>query len=99
VTFCLWWDAARPAWSIGVRSLPEGHDPDGSEGLLAIYDGEAETYASWASNYYEADVARDAVAAVCRHEPLTEALVRRLNPHAPLEAVLEESASWPYGDE
>jgi hypothetical protein len=98
VTFCLWWDAERPGWAVGVREFPEGHDPDGSEELLAIYDGRPETYASWASDYYETDVPLDAVASIYRQEPLTVDLVQRLNPEAHLDAVLEESASWPYGE-
>jgi hypothetical protein len=97
VTFCLWWEAGRPGWRVGVRAFPEGRDPDGSEELLAVYDGKPETYVAWASDYYERDVPTDAVAAVYQHEPLTAALVRRLNPEASLEALLAESKSWPYG--
>ncbi len=59
ITFCLWWDVERPGWQVGVREFPAGQDPDGSEHLLAIYDGEPETY-------YESDVPLDAVAAIYR---------------------------------
>jgi hypothetical protein len=98
VTFCLWWEAQRPGWRVGVRHFPEGPDPDGSEEMLAIYNGRPETYAAWASDYYERDVPLDAVAAVYKHEPLMEDLLLRLNAEANLQAVLEESATWPYGD-
>ncbi len=98
VTFCLWREAARPGWRVGVRTFAEGPDPDGSEWLLAIYDGEPETYATFAADYYEADVPLDAVAAMYRQEPLTEELVARLNAEVSLEAVIEESADWPYGE-
>jgi len=97
VTFCIWWDVRNPAWRLGVREFARGKDPDGSEELLAIYDGKPQTYATWASDYYETDVALDAVTSVYRHEPLTEQLVRELNPEADLGAILEESADWPYG--
>jgi hypothetical protein len=97
VTFCLWWEAKHPGWRVGVRTFPTTHDPDGSEDVLAIYDGKPETYVAWARDYYETQVALDAVAAIYRQEALTEGLVRRLNAEASLNAVLEESANWPYG--
>jgi hypothetical protein len=97
VTFCLWWEEIRPGWRVGVRTFPTTHDPDGSEDFLAIYDGKPETYEAWARDYYETPVALDAVAAVYRHEALTEGLIHRLNAEASFEAVLGESANWPYG--
>jgi hypothetical protein len=98
VTFCIWWDVARPGWRVGVREFAQGDDPDGSEELLAIYDGKPDKYATWASDYYEREVAVDGVAAIYRHEPLTEQLVLQLNADAALGALLEESADWPYGE-
>ena len=98
VTFCLWWEAQRPGWRVGVREFLTGHDPDGSEEQLAIYDGDPDTYVSWASGYYEKEVNRDAVAAIYAQAPLTADLFRLLNPEAQIDAVLEEGANWPYAD-
>lgn len=99
VTFCLWWEQSRPGWRVGVKNFPSAPDPDGSERLLAIYDGKPERYAAWASQYYETRVPLDAVRAIYRHEPLTTELIQRINGEARLEALLEESATWPYGDD
>jgi hypothetical protein len=92
----IWWDVASAGWRVGVREFAKGKDPDGSEELLAIYDGKPDTYAAWASDYYETEVALNAVADIYRHEPLTEQLVKRFNSEADLGALLEEIADWPY---
>jgi hypothetical protein len=99
VTFCLWWEESRPGWHVGVRSFLAGEHPDGSEAMLAIYDGKPETYVAWASGYYETEIPFDAVETIYRHRPLTEGLIQSLNREARLEALLEECANWPYGHE
>ena len=79
-TFCIWRRAAAPAWERGPVQFPPGDDPDGSAHLLRHLDGRPESYVTFAAEYYEVDVPLDAVAAIYRHEPLTDALVARLNP-------------------
>ena len=79
-TFCIWRRAAAPTWEQGPVRFPPGDDPDGSAELLRHLDGQPETYVTFAAEYYEVAIPVDAVAAVYRHEPLTDALVARLNP-------------------
>ena len=79
-TFCIWRRAAAPAWEHGPVHFPPGDDPDGSADLLRHLDGQPETYVAFAAEYYEVAVPLDAVAAIYRHEPITDALVARLNP-------------------
>ena len=79
-TFCIWRRVAAPAWEHGPVHFPSGDDPDGAARLLRHLDGRPETYVTFAAEYYEVAVPLDAVAAIYRHEPLTEALVARLNP-------------------
>jgi hypothetical protein len=98
VTFCLWWSAAHPGWRVGVRTFAPGKDPDGSQWMLAIYDGVPTTYAEWAREAYEHEVPLRAIESIYRQEPLTKDLIAALNPDASLDNVLEESAAWPYGD-
>ena len=79
-TCCLWYTPAHN-WQTGVL----GPEDDGSEELLFIFDGQPATYAEWATEYYTDETDRPpvpvgAVAAVYRHEPLTKALVRAINP-------------------
>ena len=44
----------------------------------------------FARDYYEVEIAPADVAAVYRHDPLTNALVRRLNPGVDLESLVED---------
>jgi hypothetical protein len=84
-TFCIWRKRGDARWQTGKIKFPEAEDPDGSEELLSILDGKPETYATWASEYYERTIPVDAVKAVYAHEPLTQKLVSRLNPDCRFE--------------
>ena len=81
-----------------MKKFPTGKDPDGASEMLAIYDGDPETYAAFALDYFEIATPVDAIAAVYRHEALTAELVAALNPDAYFDAVVAESADWPYGE-
>lgn len=92
-TFCIWRRVADNAWSHGPVRLPAGSDPDGSAALLSILDGDPQQYCAFASDYFECALAPTDVASVYAHAPLTDALVRRLNPDvtlASLAADIEE---------
>ncbi|QIX60239.1 hypothetical protein FY528_01030 [Hymenobacter lutimineralis] len=75
-TFCLWYTPAH-GWQTGVVE----DEDDGSEELLFIFDGQPETYADWANEYFIEDTDRDPidaadVARIYQHEPLTRELVQ-----------------------
>jgi hypothetical protein len=92
-TFCIWRRFMDDHWSCGSIEFLPGADPDGSEDLLYILSGEAEHYTAFARQYYEVDVQLSDVDAIYQHHPLTDQLVRRLNPKvmlASLTADLEE---------
>ncbi len=74
-------------WSCGPVELPSVHDPDGSEALLSILAGQFQHYVEFACDYYEVEIDPVDVAAVYRHDPLTSALVRRLNPRVDLDSL------------
>jgi len=85
-TFCLWYTPAH-GWQTGIVE----NDEDGSDELLYIFDQQPETYTEWATEYYldETDrqpIAPDAVAAVYRQEPLTQATALAIN---------SELTDWP----
>ncbi len=86
-TFCIWRRATDGAWSSGPLKLPPGDDPDGSADLLSILDGDPSRYCSFATSYYERPILPDDVASIYRHAPLTEALIRRLNPSVTLASL------------
>src|ERR1700730_13158556 len=86
-TFCIWRLSTDDRWSCGSVELPSVHDPDGSEVLLSILTGQVQHYVGFARDYYEIEITPTDVAAVYRHDPLTDALVRRLNPDLGLESL------------
>jgi hypothetical protein len=90
-TFCIWRRSTDAQWSCGPIELPPlVRDPDGSEDLLSILDGQSQRYVEFARDYYEVDIAPGDVGAVYRHDPLTNALVRRLNPGVLLESLADD---------
>lgn len=84
-SFCIWRRRGDLAWQTGKIEFPDSDFPDGSAELLFILDGKPETYASWATEYYERSIPGNAVADVYAHKPLTQQLVSRLNPNCVLE--------------
>jgi hypothetical protein len=46
---------------------------------MSVLDGRPESYRAWATDYYEREVPLNAVEHVYRHQPLTPAVVARLN--------------------
>jgi hypothetical protein len=96
-TACLWREPADDRWRTGDVTYPPGGDPDGADWLFeVVVDGTPEGYVAFAEEYFETDVDLDAVRAVLAREPLTDELVRRLNPHATLDALAEDLAGIGY---
>jgi hypothetical protein len=54
-TFCIWREPSDAKWQHGPVAFPAGGagDPDGSEGLLWMFDGKPETYVDFAAEYFE----------------------------------------------
>ncbi len=74
-TFCLWYTPAH-GWQTGVVE----NEDDGSEELLFMLDGNPETYADWADEYYGEETGRSpmdvaSVAKIYRGETLTKVIV------------------------
>jgi hypothetical protein len=97
-TFCIWRRVDDVRWNRGPAEFPPVRDPDGSEALLSILAGQPEQYVEFARDYYEVEILAADVAAVYRHEPLTKALVQRLNPSADLDALAEDVDEIGYPD-
>lgn len=97
-TFCLWRLASDASWSVAACETENGEDPDGSGYLLSPLDGHPEIYRDWAEEYLEDELDLDAIRVVFRHEPLTGALVRRLNPESSLAEIRSdlEEIGYPW---
>lgn len=78
-TFCIWRLFSDSSWQAGVTDFSEGNR-GGADELLSIFVGGPESYKEFAGWYYEKEVALELVRHIYDHEPLTEELVRGLNP-------------------
>lgn len=95
-TFCIWRGIQDAQWNAGKISFPAGDDPDGSEWMLSILDGNPNTYKSWAEDYYECPVSLPAVQQIYQHAPLTEELVQELNANVKFGALLADASEIGY---
>jgi hypothetical protein len=89
-TFCIWRRYDDAAWQHGPVQFPSGADPDGSEHLLSLLDGRAETYQEFAGEYYEQPIPIEAVRHICEHRPLTQSIVTMLNAEIGLADLAED---------
>lgn len=79
-TFCIWREITDISWQCGPISFPELPDPDGSDDLLWMLDGQPTTYQAFAEDYYEVSVPMEIINHIYQHEPLTTELIQQLNP-------------------
>jgi hypothetical protein len=89
-TAVLWRLGGDDRWQAGAGITvppPRGlydSGPDGSGMLAVLLDDIADRYVAFAEDYYEMQVDRSTVERIVAHIPLTEAMVRALNPEATL---------------
>jgi len=97
VTFCLWWDRDDPGWRAGAVAQPDAEyaDPDGSKWLLAELSGPA-AYQTHAQEVHERVVPLDAIEQVYGHQPLTEGLIRAVDPAADTAVALATARAVGY---
>jgi hypothetical protein len=95
-TFCIWRRAQDPGWVRGPVEYAPGDDPDGSVQLLGILDGDPASYQRFGADYYEVELSLTAVAAIYAHEPVTDALVRQINPESSLGALVPDLTEIDY---
>ena len=80
-TVCIWRQAGDDRWHTGDIVLPDEDDPDGADWLFeTLLDRTCASYLAFAEDYYETEIDKDAVAEIFDQSPLTDELVRRLNP-------------------
>jgi len=95
-TFCIWRRRTDSRWNNGRITYPEGDDPDGSARLLSILDGKPKTYQDWAEHYYRRPVSLTLIEQIYAQKPLTEGLVKGLNPSCNLPELSEDVAEIDY---
>ena len=97
VTVCLWRLAGDTKWRHGPVELPttEG-DPDGADWLFAELDGQAETYRSYALDYFEKEIELAPILHVYEQKPLTQEVLSTLNPDISLVDMAEDLREIDY---
>jgi hypothetical protein len=81
-TFAIWRLCSDSEWHCGKIQFPTDPYGDGSEDLLAHLDGTPATYVAWATDYYEREINCAVVEHVYQQLPLTNDVIRCLNPDA-----------------
>lgn len=82
VSFCAWYLNSEGSWQRGRVELPDDEeDPDGSEHIFEYLPFDPLLYAKLEGEYYGREFDIEAVQAIYAHEPLTEDLIKRVNPH------------------
>lgn len=89
-TFCFWNQSDNHGWKRGKLEFPVSDDPDGAKALLKLLHGGPRAFQKWAEDYYERKVSIRVINSVFRHEPLTDALVARLNPDLSVADLAED---------
>lgn len=95
VTACMWRTAGDDAWRSGTIDFPTDTpgDPDGADSLFGLLtDRSAAAFQRWAEDYYEIPVDLAAVSHVFALRPLTDAVVKTLNPEASLADLAQDIA-------
>jgi hypothetical protein len=95
-TFCIWRAKEDEVWSSGSVNFSEGEDPDGSEGLLWMLDGNPDTYVEFASDYYEVNLDVEAVRKIYECRPLDWSTVSAINSTATMGSVLADASEIGY---
>ena len=86
-TFCSWRQNEDSRW----RRVSGALIDDGAEEMLALLAAGPTGYKEWAEAYYEVSVSLADVTEVFSHLPLTNSVISRLNPDAPLDAVYADA--------
>jgi hypothetical protein len=87
VTFVMW-HPPRGRWQAGSVTLPAGDDPDGSEWLLELLNGDPASYARYTDDRLGHAVDLDAIRAVYNGS-LDARIIQRLNPRADESSILK----------
>ncbi|MEU7824196.1 hypothetical protein [Catellatospora sp. NPDC049133] len=96
-TAVLWRLAGDEDWHAGEGIVfPPDDSVDGAGMLAILLDDIVARYVAFAEDYYEIEVDPAAVGQVVAHQPLTDALVRSLNPTTALADLHDDVAAIGY---
>lgn len=96
-TVCLWRRSDDDRWHTGDLEFPADEEQDGADYLFdVLVEGTPAAYREFAEDYYELTVDHGAVEEIFALRPLTDDLVRRLNPDLATADLAEDTAEIGY---
>lgn len=96
-TFCIWRSKDDSNWSHGQIDFPKNDDdPDGSQWMLSLLEGNPQTYQSFVKDYYELDVDLDVISSIFAHEQLSRELLLRFPTPRSYEDVISDAEEIGY---
>jgi hypothetical protein len=95
-TFCIWRRNVDSSWQTGQIEYPDEDDPDGSDDLLFILDGDPKTYQEFSEQYYERSIDVGTVTSVYEQQSLTPQMVKSLNSEVSLESLTSDLEQIDY---
>lgn len=99
LSYCYWRTPEAPSWQkVTHPNSALTQSTDGSENLALLYKP-ASSYKAFAEWYYEQKLPLASIESVYRHSPLTESLVKSLNPELDLTQAIEAAAEIGYPSE
>ncbi|MFF2523822.1 hypothetical protein [Streptomyces liangshanensis] len=94
-TVCVWREKDAEAWQCGQVKFDD--ESDGSDWLFELLTaGSTDAYVSFAEDYFERTIDRDAVAAILAGAPLSHGTVASLSSTADFEAVAVQARTLGY---
>jgi hypothetical protein len=90
VTFCIWREKSDTAWKKGNAEVSE--HVDGSGFLIGAIFPTAEDYVEFAEGYFEQQLPLGVVSQIYQGNPITDEMIRTLNPERNVEETLKELA-------
>jgi hypothetical protein len=90
VSFCFSRLYGEESWNTGNMEFPESDDPDGSEYLLEILNGNPSIYQDFVEEYYEKNISLESIKHIYAHKPLTAEILEHLNPEVTLQSIEKE---------
>lgn len=90
VTFCIWREKSDTAWKKGNAEVSE--HVDGSGFLIGAIYQTAEDYVEFAEGYFEQQLPLEVVSKIYQGNPITDEMIRTLNPERNVEETLKELA-------
>ncbi|WP_240138047.1 hypothetical protein [Streptomyces sp. MUM 178J] len=95
-TVCVWREKEAKSWQCGPVEFASD-ESDGADWLFELLtDGSADAYVSFAEDYFERSIDRDAVAAILTQAPLSRRIVSSLSPTRDFAAVARHARALGY---